>query len=124
MDQPLGREARSLIPDLPFRSIQPMRSWARSERSARLRRSRAGLGWPYSEDAATLGSRYQVEAKRADRDGEHSSEAGAEHPTEHVCRHFKHRGRIGGRLQRAILFMVKREFSSCGPAGGVRAVIG
>jgi hypothetical protein len=68
-------------------------------------------GWrPHSEDAATFGSRYQAEAKRADRDGEHASEAGTERPTEHVCGHFKHRGRIGGRRQRAILFMVKWEF--------------
>jgi len=50
-----------------------------------------GGGGPYCEDSAAFGSRYQVEAKSAGRDGEHSSEAGAEHPTEHVCGHFKHR---------------------------------
>jgi hypothetical protein len=68
-----------------------------------------GGGGPYREDSAAFGSRYRVEAKSAGRDGEHSSEAGAEHPTEHVCGHFKHRGRIGARRQRAILFMVKWE---------------
>jgi hypothetical protein len=41
--------------------------------------------------AAAFGSRYQVEAKSAGRDGERSSEAGAEHPTEHVWWYFKHR---------------------------------
>jgi|ERR1700730_8571843 len=71
--------------------------------------SAMGGGDPYCEDAAAFGSRYQVEAKSAGRDGEDSSEAGAEHPTEHVCGHFKQRGRIGGRRQRAILFMVKAE---------------
>jgi hypothetical protein len=59
-----------------------------------------GGGGPY--DSAAFGFRYQVEAKGAYRDGEHASEAGAEHPTDQVCGHFKHRGRIGGRRQRAI----------------------
>ena len=62
-----------------------------------------GGGGPYCEDSAAFGSRYQVEAKSAGRDGEHSSEAGAEHPTEHVCGYFKDRGRIGAGRQRAIL---------------------
>ena len=79
--------------------------------------SAMGGGGPYCEDAAAFGSRYQVEAKSAGRDGEHSSEAGAEHPTEHVCGHFKHRGRIGGRRQRVILFMVKWEFRDFGVIG-------
>jgi len=79
-----------------------------------------GCGWvqrPYSKDAAAFRSRNQVETKRADRDGEHSSEAGAEHPTEHVWGDFKHRGRIGARRQRAILFMVKWEFRDFGVIG-------
>src|ERR1700682_468414 len=86
--------------------------------------SAMGGGGPYCKDSAALGSRYQVEAKSADPDGEHASEAGAERPTEHVWGCFKHCGRIGARRQRAILFMVKAEgVSAAGElaAGGYAA---
>src|SRR5438067_11631742 len=85
----LLRRRRSVIADLPFRSIQPKRSY--------------GAG--------------QVESEGADRDAKDAYEADGQCPAEHVDGFDHRRAAIGAARQRAILFMVKRGFRDCGVIG-------